>query len=511
MSTIKRFRIPLHAAWLILGSLCFAFVGFRWSMAPAALLAPIFLIRFFRIQKRWHTTLPAVPLLILSACTKFLGFWDFPLLYQILVCVLLPGPFYFALYTDRALARRIPPWAATLVFPAVLAAVEFLMGKIPGLGTTGSMAVSQLPNVPLIQLASVAGIWGISFLIGWFASAVNLLWENGFEIRRSWKPLLPFLACGAAVLLAGEVRAGVFEPRADTVKVGSITIESGAVQVQDLFDLVDQGTPQERVLEFKAELAKVKEDLFAWSEKAAESGADIVFWSEANLFVFPEEEEAFLQEARALAAEHKLYFAPAVCVMRYGRYYGDNKLVLINPQGQVEYQYRKTKTIYDTESDGIIRSVDTPFGRLGTAICFDLDFPAFVRQAGTSGIDLMLVPAFDSRGSNPYHTYTGLFRALENGFSMVRQTSHGTSMAVDYQGRVIARQDFFKTRVRLLLADLPVKGRRTFYAFAGDWLAWLCLAFALFAAGWAMLRNRTDPATSSSWRRGRRRSPPYRG
>ena len=511
MSTTKRFRIPLDAAWLILGGLCFAFIGFRWSTALAAWLAPLFLIRFFRNQKRWYTTLPALLLLILSACTKFLGFWDFPLPYQILVCVLLPGPFYFALYADRALVRKLPSWAATLVFPAVLVGVEYLMGKIPGFGTTGAIAVSQLPIVPVIQLASVTGIWGISFLIGWFASAINLLWENGFEIRRSWKALLPFLACGAAVILAGEVCAGVFKPRAGTVKVGSITIDHGTDQVQALFDLVDEGTPRERALEFKAELATVKRELFAWSAKAAESGADIVFWSEANLFVLPEEEEAFLEEARAFAARQRIYFAPAVCVMRYGRYYGDNKLVLINPQGEIEYQYRKTKTIYDTESDGIIRSVDAPFGRLGAAICFDLDFPEFVRQAGTSGIDLMLVPAFDSRGSNPYHTYTGLFRALENGFSMVRQASHGTSMAIDYQGQVIARQDFFKTRVRLMLADLPGKGRRTLYAFAGDWLAWLCLVFALFASVWATLRNRSDPATSSSWRTGRPRFPPCPG
>jgi apolipoprotein N-acyltransferase len=489
MGTTRRIRIPLDAAWLILGGLFFTFIGFRWSMPVAAWLAPVFLIRFFRSQKRWYRTLPAIPLLILSACAKFLGFWDFPLLYQILVCVLVPGPFYFALYADRILARKIPSSAGGLVFPAFLVGVEYLMGKIPGLGTTGSIAVSQLPIVPLIQLASVTGIWGISFLIGWFASAFNLLWENGFELPRAWKPLLPLFVCSATVMLAGEIRASAFKPREDTVKVGSISVDHGRGHTQDLFRLVDAGTPRERALEYRAELRKVRGELFEWSAKAAASGADIVFWSEANLFVLPEEEEAFMEEARAFALEQGIYFVPAVCVMRYGKHYGDNKLVLINPQGKIEYQYRKTKTIYQTESDGIIRYVDTPFGRLGAAICFDLDFPDFVRQAGTSGIDLMLVPAFDSRGSNPYHTYTGLFRALENGFNMVRQTNHGTSMAIDYQGHIIARQDFFKTRVRLMLADLPGKGRRTLYASAGYWFAWLCLAFALFAAGWAMLRK----------------------
>lgn len=56
--------------------------------------------------------------------------------------------------------------------------------------------------------------------------------------------------------------------------------------------------------------------------------------------------------------------------MLYGEHYGDNKLILINPQGKVEYEYRKTKTIYDTESDGIIRFAITPFGRIGAAMIF---------------------------------------------------------------------------------------------------------------------------------------------
>jgi apolipoprotein N-acyltransferase len=102
-----------------------------------------------------------------------------------------------------------------------------------------------------------------------------------------------------------------------------------------------------------------------------------------------------------------------------------------------------------------------------------MDFPDFVRQAGRAGIGLMLVPVFDSRGSTPYHTYTSLYRAVENGFGMVRQASHGASIAVDYQGRPLAYQDFFKARARLMMSDLPVGGRRTLCPIAGDWLAYL--------------------------------------
>ena len=65
------------------------------------------------------------------------------------------------------------------------------------------------------------------------------------------------------------------------------------------------------------------------------------------------------------------------------------------------------------------------------------------------------MPALDSMGIRPYHTEVGLLRAVENGFSVVRQTSEGASMAADYQGNVLAYQDFFRTTDRLMVADVP--------------------------------------------------------
>lgn len=34
--------------------------------------------------------------------------------------------------------------------------------------------------------------------------------------------------------------------------------------------------------------------------------------------------------------------------------------------------------------------VDTPYGRIGAAICFDFNYPTFIRQAGKDGVDIML-------------------------------------------------------------------------------------------------------------------------
>jgi apolipoprotein N-acyltransferase len=70
---------------------------------------------------------------------------------------------------------------------------------------------------------------------------------------------------------------------------------------------------------------------------------------------------------------------------------------------------------------------------------------------------------------------------VENGASVVRQVNAGTSMAVDYQGRLLAYQDFFTTEERTMYVDVPTEGVATPYALLGDWFAYLNLALtALF-------------------------------
>jgi apolipoprotein N-acyltransferase len=166
--------------------------------------------------------------------------------------------------------------------------------------------------------------------------------------------------------------------------------------------------------------------------------------------------------------------------------------MLFAPDGSLAFTYVKTKSWYPTDSDGVLRTVDTPYGRLGTAVCFDMDFPSFARRFARLGADIVVVPSFDSERIRPYHTEVGLFRAIEGGYAVVRQVSSGTSMAVDATGRVLARQDHFRTADRVMFADVPTRGTRTVSGLLGDWFAWAgcALAAALVVLG-ATGRRRT--------------------
>jgi apolipoprotein N-acyltransferase len=97
-------------------------------------------------------------------------------------------------------------------------------------------------------------------------------------------------------------------------------------------------------------------------------------------------------------------------------------------------------------------------------------------QAGRLGTDLLLDPSNDWKAIDPWHTRMASFRAIEQGFNLVRHTSQGLSAAFDYQGRQLASMDHYVTTDRVLVAQVATRGARTVYALLGDWFAWACLA-----------------------------------
>jgi len=159
----------------------------------------------------------------------------------------------------------------------------------------------------------------------------------------------------------------------------------------------------------------------------------------------------------------------------------ENKLVLIQPNGQVAWEYNKARPVPGSEaalqvpSDGKLRELDTPYGRLSAIICFDGDFPQLLAQAGTLGVDVVIDPSNDWRAIDPWHTQMAGFRAIEQGFNLIRHTSRGLSAAFDYQGRRIAAMDDYRTTDYAMVSYVPTRGVRTIYSRLRDWFAWTCL------------------------------------
>jgi apolipoprotein N-acyltransferase len=183
-----------------------------------------------------------------------------------------------------------------------------------------------------------------------------------------------------------------------------------------------------------------------------------------------------------------------LCVLTNQAPHEKDQALLIGPRGQVIWSYDKARPIpgldISVPGNGQVPTVQTPYGRISNVICFDGDFPYLSHQAGQAHTDLMLVPSNDWRQIDPWHTQDITFRAIEDGFSLVRQTSNGLAIAVDYEGRVLGSSDSFATGDQVTIALVPTKGTQTIYTLVGDVFAQLCMAGLLLLIAFALVQRR---------------------
>lgn len=166
--------------WLAIAVTLLVFANGADSIPLAAWLAPLFLLRFVRTQSLKVGLPVAYVVLIATFSIQFRGMVPIPGIAYYIFLLLNGIPAVLPYVLDRLLTRRLTGLRSTLVFPATWAATEYLMSLAP-YGSWGSAAYAMFGNLPLLQLLSVTGLWGITFLLGWFASTCNLLWEEGFE------------------------------------------------------------------------------------------------------------------------------------------------------------------------------------------------------------------------------------------------------------------------------------------------------------------------------------------
>jgi len=131
-----------------------------------------------------------------------------------------------------------------------------------------------------------------------------------------------------------------------------------------------------------------------------------------------------------------------------------------------------------------LRSVyDTPLGRLGTIICYDLDFTGTARRITRNGAQLILVPSHDWPEIATKHYTHLVFRAVENRVSLVKADNSGNdSVIVDPYGRIIAAAvtpGGDKTG-QAVIADVPLGTGDALAVRLGDWTGWLALAGMAF-------------------------------
>jgi apolipoprotein N-acyltransferase len=458
---------------------------------------PVFAIRFLRTR---HVVWGFILLVVVSYVTGVIAWWGvqplpFPVNLALAALTTLLGSLPFLV--DRLLASRLPGYAATLVFPLALTVYEFVSLATNPMGTWSALAYTQYGNLPLMQLASLTGLWGFAFLIGWFGSVVNWAWERAFDWPRIRRGAALYAGVLLLVLAYGSARLLFTPPHVGTVRV----VTFNAVDLWARLDeLTQDGEPDEAAL--RQMLADAHDRYFEWTIREARAGARVVLWSEAAGFVDERDEAALIARGKGVARQEDIYLAmPLFTLYQDPNRPAENKLLIVDPAGDIVLEHVKYGgNIFEGTllGDGVLRTVETPYGTLSGVICWDADFPLAISQVGRNDTDILLVPSGDWLEIDPLHTRMAVFRAIENGTSLVRQVADGRSMAVDAYGRELAQVDHFTASERVLVAQVPTGGVLTLYPYTLDAVGWLSIVGLVIVVVWAVVR----------WRRAACATPP---
>jgi apolipoprotein N-acyltransferase len=366
----------------------------------------------------------------------------------------------------RALLLRGAPWTALLAIPSIWVSAEYARNLITPHGTAGSLAYSQLKFLPFLQLASITGPWGMSFLLLLFPSAIAIgLYLRHSQPKQAIRILSATLGVIGIVLIFGTIRLALPRPQ-QQVKVGFIASDQRANVL-----VADDGAETERLFH----------DYAAEAQKLVARGAQVIVLPEKlGVLVDPDSSTADAIFQSLADQTGGTIVAGVVHVAKPVKF---NQARVYSPSTPVS-SYDKHHMLPPFESDlepgTTLKLLTKSSETWGVAICKDMDFTPLSRQYGQAGAGLMLVPAWDFNLDRSWHGHIAVMRGVESGFSIARAAKNGYLTLSDDRGRILAETRSDSAPFATLLANVPAVHDPTLYLLLGDWFAWFSIAMLVF-------------------------------
>lgn len=460
--------LPLLA--VVVAAMLLAFANGRHLIPVLAWLAPGLMLAALRaLPMRWATTAALVTFLAVGA-VQWSGVVPLAGPLGVLAAAAL-GPVLALPYLAHRWLAPTLPWATVLlIFPCAQVSLEWMLFVTSPFGTFGSFAYTQASVPVVVQGASLAGLWAVSFEVGLAAPALAALLRR----RPDPRPAAVVLFVIAAALTFGQLRLADAPVDSDAVQVAAI-----AAKPSDLTSIYNTkaGCRGDRCAPARLAARNIETEMLTRTITEARGGAQLVVWSEVGVPVFADDLPDFLLRLKTLTRSQHVHLAAAVWVVEPGQRLWRNEVLLLTPDGELVQTYLKSRPVpgdLDVVGSGTLPVQETVVGRLGLGICYDLDFPDVARTA--AGADILLAPASDWAEITPLHARMVVLRAVENGYSVVRPSRQGLSVAVDRYGRVLASSDWFTSDQPTVRTQVPAAGRATPYERSGDFLPYAALA-----------------------------------
>jgi apolipoprotein N-acyltransferase len=371
------------------------------------------------------------------------------------------------------------------------------------------LGASQYAILPLIQVAELTGVYGISFLIAWFsvslATATVQLASHPIESKAWWGDLiLPLVALVGTVGFGSSRLARMHSPDRTLKAV-----------------LIQPSIPQTLIWDTNQNAVRFTE-LIELSERALKqvTNAQLLVWPEAAVPNMLRYELETYQAVTNLALSHHVWMILGSddAVARPGGdepevdYY--NSSFLVNPKGDVLATYRKRRLVIFGEYIplehwlGLMKYL-TPVGGSFTAgrgpmpfafpdlqvkcsvlICFEDIFPDLIPEYVTPDTDFLLNLTnngwFGESAAQWQHAANAVLRAIENRIPLVRCANNGLTCWVDAYGGMHDvyypdSKDVYGAGFKTVDIPLLARGEKrplTFYTRHGDWFGWACAALS---------------------------------
>ncbi len=360
------------------------------------------------------------------------------------------------------------------------------------------LGYSQYLALPVVQIADITGVYGVSFLI----VLVNAALAEFIRDRKNYPGLLVALAVMLFVLGYGYMKLRLPEQGAGI----KVSVAQGNIEQDKKWDPAFQEETLAIYRRLTREALKEHPDLVIWPETAVPFYFGGVAPTDQALTA---DLGAFVKQSRV-----PLLFGSATYEVKPNRQIiGRNSAFLLSADGQVEATYHKLHLVpfgeyvplkkvlffvekmvqaigdFQAGDDYVVMRV--PYGRtetkLSVVICYEIIFPDLVRRfvdKGANVITTITNDAWFGKTAAPYqHFSMAVLRAVENRVPVARAANTGISGFIDAQGHILAESEIF---IQTQLTHTLVPGtEKTFYTRHGDVFSYLCVLASLILLSWA--------------------------
>lgn len=357
---------------------------------------------------------------------------------------------------DRLVFGRMNRIQTMMFFPFAYASFELLFSLLP-FGTLTSISYSQIGFLPLLQGMTVFGTFGITFLIGWFATTAWMIYTD-YVREKNWKKIdLTAVCCIAVIaiiLISGSIRLSEQDSGED-------------MQVMCVYGPYNIIHDQNSVTALPDNLACFDRSM----ELASEKDVDMMIATEEAYNINQSDLQTFIDHVSDASRTYGIpvLFGVKTTVDPDHNY---NQIIFVSPENGFEWKYTKVHLLPIDESDHIAGteppgSSDIAFGKISGLICFDLDFPVFVNRL-PSDLDILAAVSWDWKELSQWRTESTSYRSIENGFSFLKFTFNGTIGSYDMYGRTVEMFDLYPTSTEdFSIVSVPAGGCITFYGQNG--------------------------------------------